>query len=344
MRRLNLSIALVFGVLNWGCASFEKAEVNTESSPMFDATLTQFEYPFEVKSFPFKSQQQDLQMSYMHVRATSEKKRNETAILFHGKNFSGFYWEPVAKLLLSEGYDVLIPDQIGFGKSSKPRHYQYSFSTLAMHTQALVENLGVGDQVVVGHSMGGMLATRYVLMYPKKVNKLILINPIGMEDYGKYAEPKDVDFFYQNELTQTHEKVIEYQKKNYYDGKWKPEYEALTQVHAGWMNGPDWPLVAWNNALTYDLIFTEPVVYEISDIKKPFYLILGTRDRTGPGRGWKKSHVKRELGRYDRLGKEWKKKNPKIHLIELEGLGHVPQYEDFARFEKAFRTSLSAAK
>jgi len=45
----------------------------------------------------------------------------------HGKNFSGAYWQDTMTALLAEGYRVVAPDQIGFGKSSKPAHFQYSF-------------------------------------------------------------------------------------------------------------------------------------------------------------------------------------------------------------------------
>ena len=43
--------------------------------------------------------------------------------------------------------------------------------------------------------MGGMLATTFAANYSSAVNKLILINPIGLEDYGKYVQFKDVNFF-----------------------------------------------------------------------------------------------------------------------------------------------------
>lgn len=49
-----------------------------------------------------------------------------------------------------------MPDPVGFGKSSKPKDYQYSFSTLAHNTQLLMDSLKIGKSVIVGNSMGGM--------------------------------------------------------------------------------------------------------------------------------------------------------------------------------------------
>ncbi|MGD9971053.1 MAG: alpha/beta fold hydrolase [Sulfuricurvum sp.] len=152
---------------------------------------------------------------------------------------NGAYWKETADFLHQQGFSVLIPDQLGFGKSSKPTDYQYSFGALAHNTKALMESLGIMRSIIVGHSMGGMVATRFTLNYPKMSQKLILINPIGLENYLHYVEYKDIDFFYKTELASTPEKIRAYQQKNYYDGKWNERYEALTLPLAGWSVGPD---------------------------------------------------------------------------------------------------------
>lgn len=110
--------------------------------------------------------------------------------------------------------------------------------------------------------------------------------------------------------------------------------EALIQIHAGWINGPDWERVAWNNALTYDMIFTGSVVNEFDQLTVPTHLILGTRDTTGPGRGWKKEGVDYQLGRYDQLGQTVVEQIPEARLYELEGVGHMPQFEAFDRYRQ----------
>ena len=71
----------------------------------------------------------------------------------------------------------------------------------------------------------------------------------------------------------------------------------------------DWTTLARVNALTYDMIFTQPVVEEFNALTLPTALILGTRDRTAPGRANKREGVSRELGRYDKLGGEVKLRN-----------------------------------
>ena len=229
-----------------------------------------------------------------------------------------------------------MPDQIGFGKSSKPDYYQYSFGQLALNTKTLLANLKIAKLDLVGHSMGGMLATTFAVNYPKSVSKLILINPIGLEDYGKYVEFKDVNFFYKRELAKTLDKAINYQKKNYYDGKWSSEYEKLFIPLKGMLAGEDWKIVAWNNALTYGPIFSENIVDRFSQVTSKTFLIIGTRDKTGPGRGWLKEGVTIKLGEYKKLGIRANNLIKGSKLIELDGLGHMPQYENYNVFINAF--------
>jgi pimeloyl-ACP methyl ester carboxylesterase len=304
-----------------------------ESTVKYNKELDGFKYPFEVNTFEFNSQNQDLKMRYMDV---GDKDARKVIVLLHGKNFSGYYWERVAKDLLKKKYRVLIPDQIGFGKSSKPESYQYSFGQLALNTKLLLDNLNIKKFDLVGHSMGGMLATTFAVNYTKLVNKLILINPIGLEDYTKYVEFKDVNFFYKRELAKTLNKARNYQKKNYYDGKWSSEYEKLLIPLKGMLAGNDWKIVAWNNALTYGPIFSENIVDRFSQIQNETFLIIGNRDKTGPGRGWLKEGVTRKLGQYKELGRSTRDMIKGSMLIELDGLGHMPHYENYNVFIKAF--------
>lgn len=308
------------------------------NSPVkYNKELDGFSYPFDVKTFNFNSQNQPLKMRYMDI---GDKNAQKTFVLLHGKNFSGYYWEKVANDLLKNNHRVIIPDQIGFGKSSKPDYYQYSFGQFALNTKLLLDSLQVEEIVLVGHSMGGMLATTFAANYAPRVNKLILINPIGLEDYGKYTDFKDTNFFYKNELAKTLDKARNYQIKNYYDGQWSSEYEKLLVPLKGMLAGDDWKLVAWNNALTYGPIFSENMVDKFSQIKTETVLIIGTRDQTGPGRGWLKKGETRELGNFKQLGINTKNRIKGSMLIELEGLGHMPHFENYEVFIKAFHRAI----
>jgi pimeloyl-ACP methyl ester carboxylesterase len=76
----------------------------------------------------------------------------KTVVLLHGKNFCGATWEETIGPLRDAGYRVVVPDQVGFCKSTKPQAYQFGLHQLAANTHALLESIGVERPVVVGHS------------------------------------------------------------------------------------------------------------------------------------------------------------------------------------------------
>ena len=296
-------------------------------------------YPYPVRFFDLESQRQRLRMAYLDV--APERPNGRVVVLLHGKNFHAGTWARTIASLRAAGFRVVAPDQIGFGKSSKPAAYQFTFRQLAANTRALLASLGVARSAIVGHSMGGMLATRYALEFPEATERLVLVNPIGLEDYGALVPPQTVDMWFARELKQTPEGVREYQRTAYYDGAWKPEYEQHTRLLAGWTRHPDYRRVAWSSALTYDMVFTQPVVHDFPRVRVPTRLIIGTRDRTAPGRPFAAADVQKTMGDYTRLGKVTQQAIPGAQLVELPGVGHVPQVEAFPEFEKALLPFLS---
>ncbi len=298
--------------------------------PTLGLNLENIEYPFPVHYIRLQIQGEALRMAYMDVPA--EKANGKTVLLLHGKNFNGAYWEQTAKDLAKNGYRVVVPDQIGFGKSSKPQRIQYTFQLLAQNTKAVLDSLGIQQVSVLGHSMGGMLATRFTLMYPNRIEKLVLENPIGLEDWKVKVPYQTVDDWYQEELKQNYEKIKAYQQTNYYDGQWKPDYDRWAQLLAGWTTNIDYPKIAWNSALLYDMVFTQPVCYEFEYIQIPTLLVIGQRDRTAIGKNKAPEAVKSTLGNYPVLGKLTAQKIKNSQLVELEQVGHLPHIEAYERF------------
>ncbi|WP_162425591.1 alpha/beta fold hydrolase [Pontibacter pudoricolor] len=295
-----------------------------------DINLENYTYPYPVNYLPLTIQKQNLRMAYMDVKPA--KANGKTVMLLHGKNFNGAYWKQTAEALSKAGYRVIIPDQIGFGKSSKPEHLQYTFQLLAQNTKAILDTLNIKKVAVLGHSMGGMLATRFALMYPDMTEKLILANPIGLEDWKRKAPYQSIDQAYKGELQQTYEKIKKYQLDNYYGGNWKPAYDEWAELLAGWTINENYPLIAWNAALTFDMIFTQPVLYEFDQLQMPTLLIIGQRDRTALGKNLAPEEVAATMGNYPQLGKDTAKKIKNSTLVELEGVGHMPHIEAFDKF------------
>ncbi|MCR3851292.1 alpha/beta fold hydrolase, partial [Pseudomonas aeruginosa] len=177
------------------CLALACGPALASQAPVYGERLEGFDYAYPVHYLDFTSQGQPLSMAYLDV--APKKANGRTILLMHGKNFCAGTWERTIDVLADAGYRVIAVDQVGFCKSSKPAHYQYSFQQLAANTHALLERLGVARASVIGHSMGGMLATRYALLYPRQVERLVLVNPIGLEDWKALGVPwRSVDDWY----------------------------------------------------------------------------------------------------------------------------------------------------
>ena len=301
--------------------------------PAYDPELTNYAYPRPARVFAFHDQRQDLKMAY--IVAEPSQPNGRSVLLLHGKNFSAAYWEPTIRALLSQGFRVVAPDQIGFGKSSKPAVYQFTLQALARNTRALLAAIPIEKASVIGHSMGGMLAARFALMYPETVEKLVLVNPIGLEDWKTMVPYKTVEELYASEIKATPESIRAYEKENYFAGNWKPEYESLIEIPAGWTRHPDYARVAWNSALTTDMVFTQPVLYEFPLLRAPTLLIIGQRDRTAVGKAWAPEPAKATLGDYPALGRKAARSIPGARLVEVKDAGHLPQVEAFDEYIRA---------
>ncbi|RWN67391.1 MAG: alpha/beta hydrolase [Mesorhizobium sp.] len=274
-------------------------------------------------------------MAYLDVPARG-KANGKTVVLLHGKNFCAGTWEVTIDVLTTAGYRVIAPDQVGFCKSTKPPKYQFSFQQLTNNTAELIESLDVSDVILVGHSMGGMLAARYALQFPQTVERLVLVNPIGLEDWQAKGVPyATLDTAYASELKTSFASIKAYQQRVYYNGDWKPEYDRWVSMLAGMYAGEGKEIVAWNQAQTSDMIFTQPVIHEFGNIYVPTTLIIGGKDRTAPGSNRASAEVAKTLGQYPKLGRAAAAAIPNATLVEFPELGHSPQIEAPGEFHSA---------
>src|SRR5579871_6300422 len=136
--------------------------------------LEGFPYPYPVNLLPVVNEGEQLRMAYMDIAPAQPNGR--TVMLLHGRNFPSSYWAPEIKVLNEAGYRVVVPDQVGFGKSSKPAG-ELHFDNLARNTIVLLDHLGIAKADIVAHSMGGMVASRIARAYPDRVNHMVLAAP-----------------------------------------------------------------------------------------------------------------------------------------------------------------------
>jgi pimeloyl-ACP methyl ester carboxylesterase len=307
---------------------------------LYGPELQGFDYPYPVRDFAFDSQGEKLTMRYMDVAPS--RPNGATVVLLHGKNFCAATWERQIADLTQAGYRVVAPDQIGFCKSSKPIHYQFSFQQLAHNTHALLQSLGVGRAIVLGHSTGGMLAARYALMFPGETEALALVNPVGLEDWKALGAPSPtIEQWRKREAGLTAEKIRAYEQKTYYAGGWKPEYQKWVDMLAGLAQGPGHDVHADVTARIDDMIFTQPVVYEFPLIRTPTLLFIGTKDTTAIGKDFAPPEVRARLGHYAELATKTKAAIPGATLVEFPDAGHAPQIQEPDKFDAALIEGLS---
>jgi pimeloyl-ACP methyl ester carboxylesterase len=333
-----------FHASRFGCAAAAVLllSASISGSAQADAMLADFAYPYPVQQHAFQSQGKALTMAYMDIApAAGVTPNGKTIVLLHGKNFCGATWESVIAALSAAGYRVIVPDQIGFCKSSKPEGYQFSLHQLADNTHALLAQLKVERPIIMGHSMGGMLAMRYTLMHPQETSALVLVNPIGLEDWKAKGVPlATIDEWFATEQRASFEGMKKYQQSTYYAGQWKPEYDRWVRMLASMYQGEGAKQVAWNQAQTSDMILSQPVVYELEQIAVPTLLLIGEKDTTAIGKYRAPAELAKALGNYPVLARAAQARIKGSTLVTFPDMGHAPQIQDPARFNGALLEGL----
>src|SRR5688572_16254978 len=296
----------------------------------------QVTYPYPIQKFNITLENKPVQIAYMDAMSDSSSM-HKTVLLFHGKNFNGYYWKDVIAFLVKAGFRVIVPDQPGWGRSDKPELH-YSFHELSYAMNRLLDSLHIDKVYLVGHSMGGMLAARFAMMYPNKVEKLVLENPIGLEDYNRFVPYQTIDQLYKKEISATYESYKKYQQSYY--PQWKPEYEQYVEAQAEALKNTEFPRIARINAITYQMIYEQPVCYEWDRITAPTLLVIGTEDRTVVGKALLSDDDKNKYGQYPALAKKTKEQIPNALLLELPGIGHIPHIQDPGQFKQVLLTFL----
>lgn len=316
-----------------GASPTQAAEPASYSTPLGIA-MEEFAYPYPVKFLSLENEGEPVRMAYMDVQFQfiQAPPRSGIVVLLHGKNFYGSYWENTINALASQGYRVIVPDQIGFGKSSKP-DIAYSFDLLAANTVQLLDALKIGKAAIVGHSMGGMLAVRFARNYPERTSQLVLENPIGLEDYRFKIPAQSTPELFQAELKNTDADKYRAFLKRYFV-TWSPAYESFVEVKARIALSGEFPRWAKASALTYQMIYQQPVRHEFGLIKAPTLLVIGQSDRTTLGRGVVSEEVLKTMGQYPQLGRAAARDIPGSKLVELPNIGHIPHLEAPRKFHQ----------
>jgi len=253
-------------------------------------------------------------MAYMDVPPAGQPN-GRTVVLFHGMNFGGFYFSGPIEVLRKEGFRVLVPDQIGFGRSSKPI-IPYNFHDMALNSRKLLQSLGINKVTIIGHSMGGMLSARFAASFPDITERAVIYDPIGLTD-PRYERPwRSADEAYKASMAQTNDQRYQgfYANIRRYfpsPGAWKPEYEQYVRIlYAPTLSG-DWPRLAMVRSIYQQMLYLDPVYYDWAKIKVKTLVIGGEKDGQD----------------FPKLAKHIADTIPDAQLTIIPNAGHVPHLE-----------------
>ena len=282
--------------------------------------LEGFPYPYPVNLLPLVNDGEPLLMAYMDVGPAQANGR--VVVLLHGRNFPSSYWAPVIKTLTDAGYRVVVPDQIGFGKSSKPSG-ELHFDALARNTIALLDALQIPKADIVAHSMGGMLAVRIARAYPSRVGHLVLTAPIGLEDFRLYVPPVPTEKIMENEDKLTADGYRKQLETNYALKLPPEEIAPFIDSRFNIKGSAEYP--RWLRAFvaSYQMIYREPVVHEIPLLSQPTLFVMGADDHNAPGRPNAPEALRPKMGHNAELAQSLAALMPNAHSEVIANTGHL---------------------
>ncbi len=283
------------------------AEAPADWGPV-SANFEEIPYPYPVQYLELTRFNEQMRMAYMDVQPTGPAN-GQVVFWQHGMNFYSEAYTPTLKKLAEEGFRVIAVDRIGYGKSSKPV-IPYNFNFVAANMKALLDELGIEEAAMVGHSMGGMVVSRFAMLYPEVTTHVVMVNQIGLTDQRQsrpwtdpFASPTGVSS-YQSILAG---------HRRYFPEAWPPEHLEFVRRQYGQTMSGEWPRLAMVRRLQGQMLYDDPVVYDWQHISSKALVLAGEEDGLIADFPRYARHVASEL------------QNSAILLYP--GIGHAPQIE-----------------
>jgi pimeloyl-ACP methyl ester carboxylesterase len=315
---IGFSVLILFSLSSTAQSSNQEVIAPADVKPG-SITCEECPYPYPSSYLSLTLYGQEVRMAYMDV-APQAASNGHTVVLLHGNNFAGFYFGGIINGLRREGFRIIVPDQIGYGRSSKPI-MPYNLADMARNTRAILQSLNINKVFIVGHSMGGMLAARFATQYPDMTERLVLYNPIGLSDVRFERPNVDPEAAYKLTLASTYQSIrasiMRYVAHR--PAAWNSQFESYVRIRYAWTLSADWPRLARVQTLLSNVIYLDPVVYDWAHIQAPTLVYGGAEDMLPGTVSAFQDGMRRIAATIP---------NGKARLQLLPGLGHVPFVED----------------
>ncbi len=129
---------------------------------------------------------QGIKAQNLYVKTFGYKSSTPLVFLHGGPGFNSANFErTTAEKLSDEGFFVVIYDRRGEGRSTD-RNAKFKFKETFKDILSISDSLGLESLNFLGHSFGGVVATKFAVKYPKKVNSIVLIGaPVSLQETFK---------------------------------------------------------------------------------------------------------------------------------------------------------------
>jgi 2-hydroxy-6-oxonona-2,4-dienedioate hydrolase len=231
-------------------------------------------------------------------------------VLLHGLGGNATNWAFNIPAL-AQKYRVVVPDQVGFGRSDKPL-VNYRVQTYADFLDKFLDELKVEKASLVGNSMGGWIAALYAVERPARVERLVLADAAG------FRPPKEFDLATLSGLNpSTREGMKRLAGMVFFNPLLKTD-AAVDLMLAQRLSAGDGYTI---QSLVESIYRGEDMLDgRLSAVKQPTLLIWGREDGLTP---------------LAREGAQFQKEMTAARLVVFDNCGHVPQVEKAAEFNSA---------
>src|SRR5438093_3189650 len=256
----------------------------------------------------------------VHYRDTGE---GFPVVLVHGYTGNSRNWALTAPAL-AERFRVISVDLRGHGLSAKPvGAAEYALEMMASDVYELSKSLGVGECVLVGHSMGGMVSQLLILEHPETVRALVLVDTGGEVPKG---------LLYDERRKQRH-KLVEIARTDGMEVVFE-EQQRITPLHPALAANPRY-IEIWREqflmtsreahiACANAMSSRRSLLGAVGAISVPTLIICGEKDEP-----------------FLEPSQRMHEAIPGSELVIIEGAGHGPQMETPGEFNRALSEFLS---
>lgn len=263
----------------------------------------------------------DIEIAYL-----DEGQGSETLVFVHGLGSYMWAWKKNIDGL-RQSYRCIALDLVGYGQSSDG-DFRYSIAFFAETVKAFIEKLQLTSVTLVGHSMGGQIATTMVLSGFERIKKLILVAPAGIETFNTF-EKELIKNMYSPFLIQAQKADNVWLNYDMCFYKLPDEARFMIVDRVNLMkNVRKHDIYCKMIARCVAAMLDENVYDKLYLITQPTLIVIGANDALVPNRLFNPMSTPLSIGQ------RAQQKIPNSELVVLSNCGHFVQFESSDRFNE----------